>query len=286
MVPGDIVTTRTPLGHHDFVLNGAAGAVGFLAYETADVDGVTWASDAIVEGPEGTLAVDGAGRRRVWSWHSGFDEPPTLFDGLQEAFLVANLADYEWTHSNSLMYDEGAGAYFVLSKFLDALAKVDRASGELEWVLGGPYSDFALPGGEPVWTALDATALWSHGHMSHLWYDPATQTGGFAMFDNGYYHPSQDGTGQGWSRVAEYSFDEVAMTVEKVWEHLEPDGGFTPVMGDVRKLPSGSYLVGWSTLGRIEEIAPDGTVPWRLDHPKGSITGRVSWYDEVFPGRP
>ena len=57
-------------------------------------------------------------------------------------------------------------------------------------------------------------------------------------------------------------------------------------MGDVRKLPSGGYLVGWSSLGRVEEIGPDGAVRWRLDTPPQSISARVSWYDEIFPGRP
>ena len=65
----------------------------------------------------------------------------------------------------------------------------------------------------------------------------------------------------------------------------EPDGGFTPLMGDVRKLPSGSYLVGWSSLGRIEEITQGGVVNWRLDTPAPSITARVSWYEELYPGR-
>ncbi|MDT9170954.1 hypothetical protein, partial [Escherichia coli] len=78
MVPQDVVTTRTPLGHHDFVLNGDAGAVSFLAYETADVDGTIWASDAIVESEEGVRSEAGGGRRLVWSWLTGYDEAPVL----------------------------------------------------------------------------------------------------------------------------------------------------------------------------------------------------------------
>lgn len=284
MVPQDVVSTRTPMGHHDFVLNSQSRTVAFLAYTTSDVDGTIWASDAVVESEEGVRSEAGGGRRLIWDWFTGFDETPVLFDGLQEAFLVEGLADLEWTHSNSLMFDEDAGAYFVLSKFLDALARIDRTTGELEWVLGGPYSEFTLPGGAPVWTALDDTALWSHGHMSHLWYDPATLTGGFVMFDNGYYHPSQDGLSQGWSRVVEYRFDEVARTVEEVRAYAEPDGGFTALMGDARKLPSGAFLVGWSSLGRVEEIGPDDVVRWRLETPPGTLPGRVSWYPAIFPG--
>lgn len=278
MLEASVVTTRTVLGHHDFVVDTAGGTVGWLAYQTRELDGRTWASDVILETAEGDL---GASPRPVWSWFGDYGEDPYLFDELQSEFAVDSLAELEWTHSNSLMFDPGEDAYFVMSKFLDCLVKVDRTTSETAWTMGGQFSDFRLPGGGAVWTDLYTTALWSHAHMSHLWTDPAAGTGGFVVFDNGYYYPAKSGVGYGWSRAAELAWDEEARTVEKVWEYVEPDGAFTPLMGDVRKLDGGSYLVGWSSLGRVDEIAPDGTVRWRLQTGLGSIVGRVSWYERL-----
>lgn len=275
----EIVTTRTELGHHDFVYHPGEGTVAWLAYQVEPFEGARWAADAILETPEGARSSGAVSA--VWSWHDDSGAEPELFDELQRSF-ASDIAELEWTHSNSLMYDPGSGAYFVMSKFLDCLVKIDRATGRGDWVLGGPHSDFTLSSGQPVWTGLRGSALWSHGHMSELWHDPEQGTGGFVVFDNGYYHPGLGG-GEGWSRISEYRFDERTRTVDKIWEHAEPDGAFTPLMGDVRRLPGGTYLVGWSTLGRIEEITDAGEVLWRTNTAFGAITGRISWLPSLQP---
>ena len=111
--------------------------------------------------------------------------------------------------------------------------------------------------------------------MSHLWTD-GPYKGGFVLFDNGYNHTDQSGNGLGWSHLTEYSFDASNMTIEKVWEHAEPNGGFALLMGDVRKLDE-TYLVSWSELGRLEELSQEGESLWRLEVPLGTITGRVNF---------
>lgn len=278
----DVITTRTMLGHHDFVFHPDLGQVSWLAYQVAEVDGARWASDVILSSAEGNRSLSGL--TPIWSWLGDYPQPPVRFDPLQDQFAIASLgADHEWTHSNSLMFDEASGSYFVMSKFHDSLIRIDGRGGELMWTLGGPWSDFALPDGAPVWEGLDASRLWSHGHMSHLWYDAAAGTGGFVVFDNGYYYPARSGVGEGWSRLSEYVFDEEARTVEKVWEYLEPDGAFTALMGDVRRLSDDRLLAGWSSLGRIEELDRAGRVLWRVETPIGAITGRVSYTPVLHP---
>ncbi|HHO51069.1 MAG TPA: hypothetical protein ENK18_09420, partial [Deltaproteobacteria bacterium] len=233
MSPDEIVTTRTELGHHDFVYHADEGVVAWLAYQVERIEGERWAADAVLETLEGNRSAGGVSA--VWSWHDDFEADPILSDELQRSFSP-DIAELEWTHSNSLMYEPISGSYFVMSKFLDCLVKIDRATGRGVWVLGGAFSDFTLPSGDPVWSGLRDSALWSHAHMSELWYDPAQGAGGFVVFDNGYHHPSAEG-GEGASRISEYRFDEQAGTVEKIWEYAEPDGAFTPLMGDVRRLP-------------------------------------------------
>ena len=106
--------------------------------------------------------------------------------------------------------------------------------------------------------------------MSQLW------DGGMVVFDNGDHHDPQV------SGVVEYAWDEASRTVEQVWRHTDPDGRFTSMMGDVRKLPSGNYLVSWSALGTIEEITPDHEVVWRANAGVGMVVGRVRWIEDLY----
>ncbi len=275
----EVVTTRLRNGHHDFVLH-EDGAVGFLGYEYDTIDDVRWVSDAVLETTEGSLS--GAGNSRVWSWLQDGPSEPYLFAEAQELFPQPGVV--EWTHSNSLMYVEEARAYFVMSKFLDCIVKVDRDTGRAEWILGGPFSDFTLPSGDPVWEGLTESRLWSHAHMSQLWYDPAAGTGGFAVFDNGSHRAERVAGNDQWSRLALYSFDEASRTVSETWSYVPERGVYTNLLGDVDELPSGHVLASWSNLGRgIEELAPSGEVLWRARPvARGFITGRA----QALPGLP
>ena len=182
----------------------------------------------------------------------------------------------DWSHSNSLMYYEPDDAFLLVSKNLDAIIKVDRASGQQVWQLGGRYSDFTdvdgdtLPDGD--WANVDGpnSTWWSHGHMSDWW------DGGFVMFDNGYHHdPAQ-------SRAVEYSYDEAAHTVKKVWEYWAPDLYFNPLLGDVRKMPNGNYMVSWANQGMLTEITPAQEVVWRASATLGAGTSRVHYIPDIY----
>ncbi|MBX2800241.1 MAG: aryl-sulfate sulfotransferase [Myxococcales bacterium] len=283
MSADDVVTTRMPSGHHDFVLHSDTSTVTWLAYQPARIDGRDWAADAVLQTTEGSQ--QGTVEQVVWTWLDDFDAEPELTTPDQDRFSY-DLADFEWTHSNSLMWLPDVGAYFLMSKFLDCVVRIDADTGRHAWVMGGPFSDFTGPDGAPVWEDLDDSALWSQAHMSHLWLDPSTGRGGLAVFDNGKYR-DPDGVGApSRSRAVAYAFDESTRTVTEVWSATPGSGGFTNLLGDVRRLDA-SYLVSWSTLPEgIEEIGEDGTVLWRVAPTEdpvndGLILGRVVWTEEL-----
>jgi hypothetical protein len=278
MTRDQITLTRTEFAHHDFVVHDDEGTVAWLAYQFETVGGVRWVSDRVIEAPIGAEA----GGETTWSWLDDYGVAPSLISPLTPNFVQPQLAEAEWTHSNSLMVADEGRSYFVMSKFHDALVHIDRTTGATRWTLGGPNSDFTLTNGDPVWADPYDTALWSHAHMSHLWYDAVTGMGGFVLFDNGYHYLGKNGLDYGWSHASEYAFDEGAMTVTKVWDHAQPDGRFTQLMGDVRKLSDDRYLIGWSTLGCIEEVRSDGSSAWNGCVPLGQILGRVTWYDGLL----
>ncbi len=220
--------TRTLLGHHDFVEH-EDGTLGWLAFIDRDVqivfDSFHIYTDRIYEAPEGSG--DDAEPVEIFNFFDDYDVDPW--------WVCSHVSEdefggygYEWTHSNSLVYSEADAAYYVQSRFLDAMLKVDRATGEVLWQMGGAHSDF---GGIPE------ADWWSHGHLSQVWED------GLMVFNN--CNHCDDPV----SRVAEYAYDEEAKTIEKVWEYVDPGGRFVEILGDVRKLPGGNYVASWTSGG-------------------------------------
>jgi hypothetical protein len=269
--------TRTYLGHHAFIEH-ADGTLGWLALAFDDVDVSPSedrtdfqliASDRILEAPLGHAE------------EKGFVEQFNMFDdsgmtvwlecGHQQAdFDRYGYFDiHEWTHTNSFAYLPEQDAYFLYSKYTDSLLKIQRSPepggrASQVWQMSGLEGDFTHPNGDSVWRETADSDLWSHGHLSHVW------EGGFVVFDN------QDHGDPEVSRIVEYAYDEEAMTVEQVFVWPDPDGDHTPMMGDVRKLPGGNYLAGWSSLGRINEIDPaSGDKVWEIQGDLGVVAGRV-----------
>lgn len=172
-------------------------------------------------------------------------------------------AYFDWTHANSLLLSEDGTAWYVMMRFLDAVFKVDRASGQVLWVLGGLTSDFAFDGG-PV-------NAFSHAHMSVFDEHRAL------IFDNA------DHEVPAVSRAAEYDLDPEAGTATLVRQVPEPGGRFVASLGDVKDAPDGGLLIAWTMLGRISEVDADNATRWQLDLPLGLATGRVTLLDALYP---
>ncbi len=255
--------TRALLGHHASWEN-ADGTLTWLGFEYRTFDGVDWASDVLRTAPEGTP--DGVDPTQEFSWFDAYPVDP--FESVPGQDFVSLGDGVEWTHSNSLMALDD-DHFYVMSKILDCLLKIDRSTGQIVWQLGGRYGDFTHPGGTSVWRSAVDNDLFSHSHMSHVW------DGGLAVFDNA------DHTGKR-TRAVVYDVDEDARTVEEVWSYVEPDELHTGSMGDVRLLDGGNYLIGWSSLGYISEVTPDGDVVWRVRMDLEGHIGRITPLTDLY----
>jgi len=119
------------------------------------------------------------------------------------------------------------------SRDLSALLKVSKMSGSLEWILGGPFSDFVTidlngteyPAGYEYWT---------HQH-NFEWMG----SNKFIMFDNGASDPVT-GTFDHESRFLMIEVDEIAYTATVVWEWST--GEEAPIWGDADLLPNGNVV--------------------------------------------
>jgi len=220
--PDDI---GAPGGHHHCFAKLVAGGYVTLAYEEGDGH----LADAVVE-------LDASGET-VWSW-SAQAHVPQQSDG------------YVW--GNMAMIRDGAAYYHAHD--IDSLYRIDRAGGEVDWVLS-PQGDFEPIGDHPQ-------PWFQHAHAPELLPD-----GHLLVYDNG----TQE---RGYSRAIEYELDEDAMTVAVVWEYpgdLADDPWQTTVWGDVDRLENGNTLINAGTRhdeegpSRIFEVTPDGEVVWEIE---------------------
>ena len=262
---GTELTSRPiPQGHHAAV-EMPDGGVAWLALdwrtvENTDGEAYHMASDRIYEGS----ATDDATfveRFNTFDDHGG--PPAFTCKHITDPFERFGESGMEWTHGNSLAYLESEDAFYLNAKFTDWLLKIDRSTGHLLWQLGGYGSDFTFPDGSPTFTSALTPALVSHGHMSEVW------EGGMVIYDNGDHRTPPV------SAVSEYAWNEEERTVERVWTYPHPEGGHTYVLGDVKKLQDGTYLVGWGGLSELMVVTPDHRVTWHVTVPSRYIVGRV-----------
>jgi len=244
-------TTRTTEQHHDFVEHDDE-TFTWLSWGYADVaigfDPIPLSADVLRTAAEGS---DEADPEQIYAFLDDYPIDPFWSCGHMD---YDNFApdSYEWSHSNSLAHVPGEDAYYVMVRYWDALLKIDRG-GALQWQLGGAFGDFEIPEED----------IFRHAHMSDVW------PGGILVFDNG-----DHGTAP-VSGVAEYAWDEDAMTAEKVWDYRDPQGRFITHLGDARRLPGGNTLIAWGPKAELTEVTPEGEIVWEL-HTSGTI-GRVTW---------
>jgi hypothetical protein len=231
--------------HHD-LFEHEDGTLAMLAKDPASVGGTEVTGDSIVElGPDGTTTT-------IWSiW----DSPDAL---PYEASDVDRPG--EWPHANALEYLPDEDAYLVGFLYLDAIARVDRASGVVDWVMGGDHSDFAFTDG--------GTDLFERTHQMQ-WLDDS-----LLVFVNG----SPQG---GDSYAVEYAVDEESFEVDPVWEYWTQPSVSCISLGDVHRFDGGNTMITYSYSGLIEEVTPEGEPVRTLSTSAGGVIGYVTPVDDL-----
>ncbi|MCK6526869.1 aryl-sulfate sulfotransferase [Myxococcota bacterium] len=239
----DVEATPTPGAHHDFVeLPG--GTYAALVTDPREVEGKTVDGDRIVEfGPGGEQTA-------IWS----------VWDTFEFSEASDHLAGTTWSHANALDYDEDEDAYSVSLLGLDAIVRVDRATGESFRIVGGRLSDFATPGGE--------TRLFENQHQFEIDGDV------LRVFDNG--TPSSLD-----SRAREYLLDDSTGTADLVWSYGATPPLYCYNLGDVFRMEDGHTLVNFGVLGQLDEVDEDGEVLWRINLDLGAAFGYTTYLESL-----
>jgi arylsulfate sulfotransferase len=252
-----------------------------LDYPTSETDpnaptAQAWVAGDIVV----NFAADGTVLDR-WPLLDLLDPSRIAYDGVVgnywEDFAAFKPDDIkDWTHGNSVSYDPVNDDVIVGMRHQDAVAAIDRSSGELVWVLAPP-ANWSGPAAAKV-LAADASVevLPYHMHGAKI-----TPSGTLVVFDNGnnrasaYEPPSQTG-----SRAAEYAVDPVAGTFGEVWSYGLDENLFSGSLGDADVLPqTDNVLITWGNIKspdprgvvRIQEVTRSGQTVFDLWLPEGTV---------------
>jgi hypothetical protein len=168
--------------------------------------------------------------------------------------------EHNLTHGCALEYLPEDDDYLLSMKTLGTVARIDRATGQTEWLLNGLMNEFEFPEGTEV------------VQMQH---QVQVVDGGLLIFDNG-------PMGRGYSRVVELALDEENKTAEQVWEYIRDPSVHVFAKGDVFRFDNGETQVVWSVSGEIQNVTPEGEVTWQLNTELGQAITFVQVVDDLY----
>jgi hypothetical protein len=168
---------------------------------------------------------------------------------------------YDWSHTNSIFYDQSEDAILASLRHQDCIIKFDRSSGELRWILGN----------HSHWTGQLAKRLlmpepgveWQfHQHDCSV-----VGPGRVLCFDNGNFRasafaPKQEDA-RSYSRVVEYEVDEAAQKVRQVWSFGDggPDRIFACYQGGAYRLPkTGNTFMTFGGICTVDDVPTSDNV--------------------------
>ena len=202
----------------------------------------------------------------IWEWNT-FDHINLLEYNPFYALLYNGVNDFDWTHSNSILYDNISQSVYVSIRNLSRITSIDYLTGDINWNLGESMymenPDFENEIG------------FSQQHSVQL-----TLDGNLIFFDNGRYQNPE------LSRCIEVGFDQQNEPY-LIWEHILPDSMFTGSRGECDRLESGNSLITAGRTGNVLEVNNNNEIIWHLralDNNGNNISiYRTQRVENIFP---
>jgi hypothetical protein len=188
---------------------------------------------------DGAIEEVGSNNARLWLWHASEHIPPSESTLPVRFTVVPSLSTFVDAYHINSIDRQPDGDYVASARHLDAVFRIDRATGEIDWALGGSPSRpgrFCGAGSVVASKCLDIVGDPRNGpkrpHDARLRGDVLT------MMDN------RTDTGQP-SRAVAYRINPAAGTATMLWQIRQSAGTTGPTLGSTRVAPDGSILVGW-----------------------------------------
>ncbi|MES2642254.1 MAG: aryl-sulfate sulfotransferase [Myxococcota bacterium] len=251
--------TETPLRgtHTDFVElpSGGYAALGWQLHTMED--GRVIVGDTIVE-----IDADGVSHI-VWSVFDDFVPDPR---SVMENQYPGDPTIPDWSHVNGITYDAVSDDYYVTMTWNSGVARIDRGTGALVWMLSDEGGDFADTG--------DTRMVWLPHSVQ------PTDTG-LLLFNRG---DPRDPTS--CSEATDLVLDEALGTASRSGGLSSERCLLITFLGSAQRLPGGNTLIGWSTAGQIDEYTPDGQLAGRFSTNIGAGFGFAGWVPTLGSGVP
>lgn len=197
----------------------------------------------------------------VWSWRASDHIPVSEVASPFRSTCRYGGDVYHWN-----AVDRVAGGYILSFRHLDAVYRIDQATGAIEWKLGGtPRPESLTVLGDPY----SATSTFCGQHDARMLPD-----GSLTLQDNGSGCNRPD-------RIVRYAIDPTARTATLLESLNKP---FFPASswccGSTRKLPGGDWVTSWGSSRYVTEQTPTGARVFTL-----AFAGLSSYRaDPVLPG--
>jgi hypothetical protein len=250
------------MGAHDYILLENENII-VIAHEVREMDMTAYGGvpNAIVV-TTSLLELDPEGNT-VWYW-SGWDNLPIEHCVFPDMLKRAPPQPVAYAHINGLTLSPDGTAIIASVRHFDQVIKIDRATGEILWRMGGQAA-----------VANDFTFIDDpYEGTSHQHHPTFTADNRLLLFDNGNNRDPR------FSRVVEYELDEESLTATLIWEYAESGIRFAERQGSAQRLLNGNTLIGWGIAAAdggpaIEEVTPDRVPVMRVFFPQDFITYRA-----------
>ncbi len=199
-----------------------------------------------------------ASKNVVFQWRSWDYLPFT------DSYFNLTSKTVDLIHGNALDVDKDGNIIFSM-RHLSSIIKIDRSTGNIDWVLGGKENQF---------TFINENEANSPNYFSYQHDARILPNGDLTLFDNGNQHSPP------YSRAVEYKLDTVNKTATMVWEYRNNPDIYNFAMGSVQRLANGNSFIGWGFASAngspaITEVHPDNSIALELYLPKGQTSYRA-----------
>src|SRR5579875_1747103 len=254
---------------HEFLLIPHGRAL-IISYDTATAD------LSSIGGPSHPTVIDGIIQeiavrtgKVLFSWNSADHVP---YSQSEQPLPASAATPWDWFHVNAVKPGPG-GSVLVSARDTWTVYDVSRATGQVNWQLGGKASSFTLQAapGQTLNAANDIFA-WQHD-PEWLGDDKLT------IFDNEAAGAANTGTGVTselpYSREVTVKLNPATKVATLVASDDQPESGLASSQGDAQPLRHGGEFVGWGSLNSISQFNAGGKLVWNADFPIGVNTYRA-----------
>jgi Arylsulfotransferase (ASST) len=189
----------------------------------------------------------------LWKWRTR--DHITLAETFDAGWEPA--AGDDIIHMNALQPD-GTGHVLFSARHLNAIYRINKATGAVEWKLGGtPRAESLTVVGDPRPTAVGVNLL-SGQHDVRLWGD-----GTVSVHDNGSIANRPP-------YVMRYTIDTTNATATVVEAISDARVAHSPYTGSARRTLNGNWLVAWGGLPFMTELDSSGNPVMTIDYNMGT----------------